>query len=79
MRVRLATGSDIALNAWTASFAYDVDLENAADMAEPLRSTVEVRGNVMAWKSFSYHLVILTRGHRLSGRCIGVALDPDVE
>ena len=57
-------------------------MENAADIAEHARSIAEVRGNVMTFKSFSYHhclLMIPIKAHLMSQRCIGGDLDPDVE
>ena len=57
-------------------------MENAAEIAEHARSIAEVRGNVMTFKSFSYHqclLMIPTKAHLMSQRCIAGNLDPDVE
>ena len=73
---------DLASNTWIVNFAYDVDLENAAKRAEPVRSLLEVGRSVMAFKSFSYHqclLMIQIKGHLMPQRCIGGVLNPDVE
>ena len=59
-----------------------MDLDNAAESAEPLRSFLEVGRNVMAFKSFSYHqclLMIQIKDHLTPQRCIGGVLNPDVE
>ena len=73
---------DLASNTWTANFTYVVDLENAAESAEPVRSLLEVGRNVMALKSFSYHqrlLMIPIKDHLMPQRCIGGVLNPDDE
>ena len=62
--------------------AYEIDLENAAYIVEPVRSTVKVRGSIVAMKKLflpQISLMIPTRDHLMSGRCIGGVLDPDVE
>ena len=59
-----------------------MDLDNAAESAEPLRSFLEVGRNVMAFKSFSYHqclLMIPIKGHLMPQQCIGGVLNPDDE
>ena len=63
-------------------FAHDADLENATESVETTRSIVEVRDNVMAWKSFHYYqclLMIPIKGNLTSQPCIGGVLDPKVE
>ena len=50
-------------------FAHDADLENATKSAETMRSIVDVRDNVMAWKSFPCHqclLMIPIKGNLMS-------------
>ena len=59
-----------------------MDLENAAESAEPVRSLLEVGRNVMALKSFSNHqrlLMIPIKDHLMPQRCIGGVLNPDDE
>ena len=57
------------------NFAYDVDLENAAESAEPVRFVIEVGCSVMAFKNISYHQCL----SMIPKRCIGGVLNPDVE
>ena len=61
---------------------YAVDLENAAESAEPVRLLLEVGRNVMTLKSFSYHqrlLMIPIKDHLMAQRCTGGVLNPDDE